>query len=143
MSLELREVEYFDDIELNNMLNKKRLKLLIDTDEKEVHHVLSKKHHIDEALIYLGIKEKELAKIKPSHLVSVQIVIENKIIKEVYIGGGSLEKEYKNQTGENLHSIKELEKAEKILNKVMNLSKQLHTVKLIEDISEHEYIIPS
>ncbi|MBW2996027.1 hypothetical protein KY332_01870 [Candidatus Woesearchaeota archaeon] len=141
--VELREVKHFDEIELRDMLNKNKLKLLIDIKKKEVHHVLSKKHHIQEALKYLGIKEKDLAKVKPSHIVSVQVIIENKVVKEVFIGGGSLEMAYHKQTGKNIHTDKQLDDALKIFNKVMKLSEQLHEVTLVKDIAKHEYKISS
>ncbi|MBD3354974.1 hypothetical protein GF361_03235 [Candidatus Woesearchaeota archaeon] len=131
------------------MLDKKRLKLLIDVKEKEIHHVLSGKHHVDEAVIYLNkklksrIKEKDIGDIRPGYLVSAKAVIENKTVKEVIIGGGSWKMHTMNRPEKNIHTSKQFEKALKIFNKAMRLSVQLHKVTLVEDVTEHEYIIPS
>ena len=129
------KIKHFNDFELKHMLSGKYLELLVDTKKEEVIHVDPVLGHIRTAAEYLDIPVDKIDERNARHLVSVVVLIENKVVKEVLIGRSSLEL----YPGMH-HGRTELKKAKRRMEKMMRLSRQLGEVKIIDDIRKHEYV---
>lgn len=121
--MKLRRVKDLNKKELEDMYKSKMLQLIVDINMGYVYHVPSWMKHIQAVEKLLGIKEEKLNKDNAGHLVSVYIEIEGKNIRNVIIGVSSFELGCKIH-----HSPEEKAKAEYIINKIINLSRQLKEV---------------
>ncbi len=134
----LKEVNDLNDHELDDMLGD-LLQLLADTEKGKIYHVPAGLNHEQAAALHLGFSVAEtniLDRENISNLVSAHLEIKGKLVNGVVFGNSSLE------NGHNIeHTAKQKATAQKLIEDLIERSRKLGEVKVVENLRKHEYFV--